>query len=295
MSNIVGDAVRKYVRNQINTRQGALGKSQRTSQDLAWMYGKSSWVTLASSVNIASQNIAVPNKNGETVILNDSGSTFRQKFIGLSGQNYGGNRLAREFVLQGGTVTVSGSNPPELRSGISRTDSILPSNPSAYGLGGTEFGLVPMPGITSFSLKTYNNGTLREATLEIIAHNAKQFEYIDTLYLRLGYSMFVEWGNTSYPETINAAGEVTYATPAEVAALSLVDEFLSYNSNTQGIDKFNYKISANRGKSKGNYDGFVGFVKNYSWDFETDGTYKITLILISAGSVIESLKLNPQS
>ena len=295
MSNIVGDAPFKYVRNQINTRQGALGKSQRTSQDLAWMYGKSSWVTLASSVNIASQNIAVPNKNGETVVLNDSGSIFRQKFIGLSGQNYGGNKLAKEFVLQGGTAIVSGSNSPQLRFGVSRTDSILPSNPSAYGLGGTEFGLVPMPGITSFSLKTYNNGTLREATLEIIAHNAKQFEYIDTLYLRLGYSMFVEWGNTSYPETINEAGEVTYATPTEVAALSLVDDFLSYNSNAQGIDKFNYKISANRGKSKGNYDGFVGFVKNYSWDFETDGTYKITLILISAGSVIESLKLNPQS
>ena len=49
--NIVGDAPAKYVRNQISTRQAVLGKTQRTSQDLTWMYGKSSWVTLASPVN----------------------------------------------------------------------------------------------------------------------------------------------------------------------------------------------------------------------------------------------------
>lgn len=292
--NIVGDAPAKYVRNQINTRQAVLGKTQRTSQDLTWMYGKSSWVTLASSVNIDSQDIAVP-RNGETVVINDSGSNFRQKYIGLEGQNYGGNRLAKEFVLQAGTTTVSDSNTRNLRSGISQTNNIFPSNPSAYGLGGTEFGLVPMPGITSFALKTYNNGTLREATLEIIAHNAKQFEYIDTLYLRLGYSMFVEWGNTSYPKSINDSGDVVYATPTEISALSLVNDFLSYNSKEQGIDSLNYKIRTNREKSSSNYDGFVGFVKNYTWDFEVDGTYKITLILISAGSVIESLKINPQS
>jgi hypothetical protein len=292
--NIVGETPPKFVRDQVNTRQSVLGKSQRTPQDLTWMYSKTSWITLASSVNIANQNISVP-KNGETIILNDSGSNFRQKYIGLAGQNYGGNRLAKEFVLQAGTSTVNDSSTINLRSGISQTNNTLPSNQSAYGLGGTEFGLVPMPGITSFALKTYNNGTLREATVEIIAHNDKQFEYIDTLYLRLGYSMFLEWGNTSYPESINSNGDVTYATPSEVAALSLVNDFLSYSSNKQGIDSFNYKISTNRNKSSGNYDGFIGFVKNYTWDFEVDGTYKITLILISAGSVIESLKINPQS
>ena len=103
-----------------------------------------------------------------------------------------------------------------------------------------------MPGITGFEVKSYNNGTLREATLEIIAHNAKQFEYIDTLYLRLGYSMFVEWGNTSYPKSINDSGDVVYATPTEISALSLVNDFLSYNSKEQGIDSFNYKIRTNR-------------------------------------------------
>jgi hypothetical protein len=294
MANIVGEPLLPYVVDQINTRQKVLGKSLRTSSDITWMNSKTSWVQLASSVNISSQDIAVPTVNGETLIVNDSGSNFRQKFIGLDGQNYGGNRLARELVLQGGSLIVTGSEGTNLRFGISQTNSILPSNPSAYGLGGTEFGLKPMPGITTFSLKTYNNGTLREATLEILAHNRKQFEYIDSLYLRLGYTMFVEWGNSSFPQSINNDGIATYANSTEVATYSLVREFLTRTPGADYTGIIQNKVENNRTSSKGNYDGFIGQVKNFDWEFGTDGTYKITLILISAGSVIESLKINPQ-
>ena len=294
MANIVGEPFLPYVVDQINTRQKVLGKQLRTSSDIVWMNGKTSWVQLVSSINISSQDVAVPSINGETVVVNDSGSDFRQKFIGLDGQNYGGNRLARELVLQGGSLIITGSENASLRFGISQTNSILPSNRSAYGLGGTEFGLSPMPGITAFSLKTYNNGTLREVTLEILAHNRKQFEYIDSLYLRLGYTMFVEWGNSSFPQSINNDGVVTYASSTEVTTYSLASKFLN---RTPGVDYtgiIQNKIENNRKASKGNYDGFIGQVKNFNWGYDKDDTYKITLILISAGSVIESLKINNQ-
>ena len=41
-----------------------------------------------------------------------------------------------------------------------------------------------------------------------------------------------------------------------------------------------------------NYDGFLGKVVNFDWNFQPDGTYDITLKLITVGDVIESLKVN---
>jgi hypothetical protein len=297
MSNIVGTPVPQYVANQITNRQRILGKPFKDPKDLVWANGKTSYVRLASSVNIESQNLVVPDGAGSTKTINDNGSTYRQSLLGLNG--YGGSRLAKELVLQGGAILVEGSNANNnlsttLRSGVTQTNSTSPSNKSAYGYGGTEFGIQPMPGITSFSIKDYNNGTLREANLEIIVHNRIQFEYIDTLYLRLGYTMFIEWGNTTYPINVNNSGDTTYATPAEVSSLSLVGEFLNQVSETNSTPTLQTLIELNREQSYCNYDGFVGQVVNFSWDFTEDGRYKISLRMISAGGVIESLKLNNQ-
>ena len=297
MSNIVGTPVPQYVANQITNRQKILGKPFKDPKDLVWANGKTSYIRLASSVNIESQNLIVPDGIGSTKTINDNGSTYRQSLLGLNG--YGGSKLAKELVLQGGAILVEGSNnnnnlSTTLRSGVTQTNSTLPSNQAAYGYGGTEFGIQPMPGITSFSIKDYNNGTLREANLEILVHNRIQFEYIDTLYLRLGYTMFIEWGNTTYPISVNNSGDTTYATPAEVSSLSLVGEFLNQVSETNSTPDLQTLIELNREQSYCNYDGFVGQVINFSWDFTEDGRYKISLRMISAGGVIESLKLNNQ-
>jgi hypothetical protein len=42
----------------------------------------------------------------------------------------------------------------------------------------------------------------------------------------------------------------------------------------------------------GNYDGYLGYVRNFDWELRQDGGYNITLKLISVGDVIESLKIN---
>jgi hypothetical protein len=297
MSNIVGTPVPQYVANQITNRQRILGKPFKDPKDLVWANGKTSYIRLASSVNIESQDLIVPDGSGSVKTINDNGSTYRQSLLGLNG--YGGSKLAKELVLQGGAILVEGSNnnnnlSTTLRSGVTQTNSTLPSNKAAYGYGGTEFGIQPMPGITSFSIKDYNNGTLREANLEILVHNRIQFEYIDTLYLRLGYTMFIEWGNTTYPISVNNSGDTTYATPAEVSSLSLVGEFLNQVSETNSTPDLQTLIELNREQSYCNYDGFVGQVINFSWDFTEDGRYKISLRMLSAGGVIESLKLNNQ-
>ena len=52
------------------------------------------------------------------------------------------------------------------------------------------------------------------------------------------------------------------------------------------------KIEKERENYQGNYDGFFGRVSNFSWGFNPDGSYNITIDLISLGDIIESLKIN---
>jgi len=287
MGNIVGEDHLKYVKDQIKLRQEILGKSFRSNEDVVWANNKGSWIRLISSVNISDEDILYYDKEvKENRIVSNSGSEFRNNYLDLQG--YGGNQLSKELILQGGTL-----NNNTAKFGVANNTSNLPSSDFNYGYGGTDFGLNPMPGIEGFNSKTYNNGSLREATIQIKANNRKQFEYIESTYLRLGYTMLLEWGNSTFPlQTTNDDGTTTtqYATVGDVAALSLKDDFLS--GIGKGASHFYTKIDELREKSQGNYDGFLGAVKNFSWRFNKDGSYTINLILITIGSVIESLKLD---
>ena len=293
MGNILGENHLPYVQEQIKVRQKILGKNEKSSQDIVWENGKTSWIRLASSVNIDGQEVPRFDKeaNNDYTEFYFGGALFREQFLELSSENYSGNRLASELTLSGGTPLND-----QHRFGIASTNSPLPGiqnsqgdGSAAYGLGGTEFGIKPMPGITGFSSKTYDNGSLRMAEVTIIAHNKKQFEYLESLYLRVGYTMLLEWGNTSYPKKIEN-GLTTYSSTSDIASLSLKNDFLE--GSDKGVDYFYSKIEKNRKLSCGNYDGFLGKVTNFSWGFDTNGSYNITLKLITIGSVIESLKIN---
>lgn len=293
MGNLLGDNHFPYVQDQIKVRQEVLGKSSKTSQDIVWENGKTSWVRLASSVNIDGQEVPrYDEENNEDYIqFYFGGASFREQYLELTPESYSGNRLASELTLSGGTPLND-----QHRFGITSTNSTLPGiqnsqgdGSAAYGLGGTEFGIKPMPGITGFNSKTYDNGSLRMAEVTIVAHNKKQFEYLESLYLRVGYTMLLEWGNTSYPKKIEN-GLTTYSSTSDIASLSLKNDFLE--GSDKGVDYFYSKIEKNRELSCGNYDGFLGKVTNFSWGFDTNGSYNITLKLITIGSVIESLKIN---
>jgi hypothetical protein len=148
-------------------------------------------------------------------------------------------------------------------------------------MGGTDFGLRPMPGITQASIKTETRGSLKTATINIKANNRNQFDIIDVLYLRLGYSMFLEWGNSSY---YNNSGGYVSNNPHCLANKFLEGE-IKY-------DNYYIEIAKKVKESYGNYDAIVGKVVNFNWTFTKEGTYDITIILRSIGDVIESLKTN---
>ena len=267
--NIVGEGINKTISDQIKTRQEKYGSglvNNRSNEEIEFFNSRTAFVKLISSVDI------VDGFNPKSQELKDIFSAI------------GSNNLAKEFVLFNGTSTVS-DNPDNTtssitqRSGIARTDSII--NNKAYGLGGLEFGLRPMPGIMSMETKTENRGSLRTSVVRVKAWNRVQFEILDILYLRLGYSVLLEFGNTLYFEN--------NGTLIKNRPVSLQAGFLAGNYD---VDTLQQAISELRLKSNGNYDAVFGKVTNFSWTFEPNGSYDITITIKSIGDVIESLKLN---
>ena len=212
----------------------------------------------------------------------------RVKNIGLD-ESFNGIGLAKKAILfntlvnfkdGGGTDKDSNDVLPtyKTRSGVSSSTRIW--NNSAYGLGGSDFGLQPPPGITSVSIDTVNRGSIRKATVKIKAYNKFQFELIELLYLRLGFTMMLEWGWDKY---IN-----NNTSKIEPMGNTLIENCWFTAGNTTQLDVLE-QIEEYRERYCGNYDGFFGKVSNYNWKFQSDGSYDVSINLITVGDVIESL------
>ena len=259
--NIVGEGLPEAIGNQVKTRQKIYGSLNRTPEQLLYLNSRTSFVKAISSVNI---------ENYDTTSRPELKEILKE---------YGGDKLAKNFILFNGTSKEGGS----LRAGIPQqllTGADQYVNNLAYGLGGLEYGVRPMPGI--ISMQTTSKGTygsVEETTLNIKAWNRVQFEIIDLLYLRLGYSVLVEWGNTSYFDN-----NKKYIPENQY---TLEPEFLNGSLNPDNIYS---KIQSYKLKSNGNYDAIYGIVTNFDWTFDRDGGYNINVKLISKGDIIESIK-----
>ena len=297
---IIGETIDGSVALQIGVRQRTYGKQKRDNTDLTRLNNTNTWLKLASSVRVIAQTQAeidastddnkvksVPNYNSNTgkweeEEKNISQGEQRLRDIGLDNTaTFTGNQLAKKAVLFNTLSELSPlGNSYISRSGVSKTNSLW--NNSSYGLGGTNFGLSPAPGLISAKIDCKNRGSIREATVELKAYNLFQFELIELLYLRLGYSMLLEWGWDKYldrNEKLQSTGNTL------IEDLWFEDSDSSYRSIIK-------KIAEYRNKYENNYDGFLGKVVNFDWSFQPDGTYNITLKLITIGDVIESLKVN---
>jgi hypothetical protein len=263
--NIVGEGLPTNIGNQIRTRQKIYGSINRTTEEILYLNSRTSFVKAVSSVDIENYN------TGSIINTRPELSSIIS--------NYGGDKLARNFILFNGTSKEGGG----LRAGIPQellTGANQYVNDFAYGLGGTEFGARPMPGIMSMQTTSQGTyGSIESTTLNIKAYNRIQFEIIDLLYLRLGYSVLVEWGNTSY---FDNNGDYV---PENLYTLE--SEFLAGNLNPNSIYS---RIEQYKLESNGNYDAIYGIVTNFDWTLDQNGGYDITVKLISKGDIVESLK-----
>jgi len=252
MGNVVGQDIEPWVATQIEARQKVHGSGidkNRTPEQIAYLNSNTSWIKLASSVYVSKSSRLI-------------NSGLNSSFDGME--------LAKNNVLFGGTSVFKGS-------------SLTQKENFTQVYQDSDFGPVPMAGIISADIKYINRGSIRKANVKIKAHNKEQFEIINLLYLRLGYTVMLEWGNAFYTTNGTDLNRINN-TVIENSFFSIQSKG-SYKNILPQID--NLKTTYH-----GNYDGMFGKVTNFSWTINPDASYDIDLIITSAGDVVESLKVN---
>lgn len=303
MSNLLGNNLEGYVLKQIRTRQilhGSGVDSLRNSKKIKALAASTSFLRLASAVEVDEEKL---------------------KAMGLDIESNVGDGLARNNILFAGTsklnkttttevddsdpdVTITNYDVPnfsnESRSGFS------PDGKGSYELS-RDYGRVPMAGITDAKIKTLTRGSIKKSTISIKAYSREQFEILDILYMRLGMTVCLEWGHSLYPEFgvkendyLDDTSSETPNSPSggDIELTPIRTTYITDSDNgffsPSSIDQFSNleQIQTFRHKFQGNYDAMLGRVSNFKWSYNIDGTYDISLTVISMGDVIESLKTN---
>jgi LAS superfamily LD-carboxypeptidase LdcB len=254
----IGSSINKKVVDQIEARKKIVGKKTgRTSEDLLYLNSKTAWVRLSSGVN------TITDEEAQQYAAQEGRGTIK-----------GSNVLAGTNILQGGLLDPNRG----LREGIS---TATPYNQqTAYNNRPNSTGIRPMPGITGLSIASKNTyGTLREAEVQILVWTLEDFEIIERIYLRPGFTMLLEWGHTLY---VRNAGNV------ERDVKTVGNKFFKEGISMSQILR---EIADLREQTDYNYEGMIGYVKNISWNYLPTGAYECTVNIISTGEILDSLKV----
>lgn len=261
-NNIIGEDLKDFLVEEINNRQRIHGSGfngNRSERHISYLFNRNSWIKMGSSVIITD-----PSKLSNPLFKNIN------KGMGLTEKN--------SYLGVIHNLKVDKGLPDRSTFNLYKEKGI---NPNALDF----YGNVPPPGIESFEVKTLNRGSIRKGTLKMKAFSKAQFDVIDFLFFRPGYSIMVEWG---WGTGIDNNDKII-----EYPRDTILDDFWwdPKSENTSQLSMIGL-INNLRERFKGNYDGFFGKVSNFEWSMGKDGTYEIILSLITMGDVIESLNLN---
>ena len=261
MVKILGLPFDDFVKGQFEIRQKELSNHQKSPQNLAVFNSNTSWVRLTSGVKVEPDKARILSEK-----LNIGQSLIE------------GNSLAKNLVLWGGITSFSTGSLDPLKGGIGYGIN------NAYGfLSGPEQGLKPFPGIENISCTYKNNGSLKQATVKLKCFTRSQFEALEAIYLRLGYTVVLEWGNVNYFDNKGEFQKIDkYSIP----------NLLFKSNDTIDPNTVQTQLYSNKKETNGNYDGMLAKVSNFSWQLNNDLSFDITLNLISVGDIIDSLKVN---
>jgi len=244
------------------------------------------------AIRMTSMADYVENVGLDIGINNEDGTRSNSKFASLKG-----GTLAQNFILQGGVLSdfarnIKGERRPK-RVTTPRDSFPRPGQKTSlsYGDGGIVsdatsdgYGIVPMPGIIDANIRTKSAyGSLREAKINFACHNQRQLEVLEMLYMRPGYMVLLEWGWSPY---VGNDGKLVneFKTVEDVISSNVL-----FSTKVTQQDVFR-TIDKLKETSSGNYDGMLGFVKNFGYKARSDGGFDCFTELISVGEVLDSLK-----
>jgi len=229
----------------------------------------------STNVNIAAGAFYTNTVHKQCVIRMTSGVDVTSREFLEEGEDGEGDKLAKAYILEGGVLDEN----KKPRSGFAKNNGAY-GDKSIRSNAADGFGIVPMPGIIDADIRTKTAyGSLREAKVNFVCHNRRQLEVLELLYMRPGFPILLEW---QWSPFINNKGKID-----NKGDYGLKDDWFDPNKTT---NDFNTSIIKNKEESNGNYDGFVGFCKNFEFKSRPDGGYDCTTEIIAAGEVLESLK-----
>ena len=245
---------------QVKKREEYTSNNSKSIENLSSLNQNTGWVKVSSGSNILAK------KEGKT----------------WSGP-------ARRFILHGGAMMTKDQaknrEVDTVRKGINFDKGTSFSNSgNAYNNYSDSYGLGyrPMPGITSFNLKSYNPyGTLRQADITFTVFSLDDLHEAERLFLRPGFTCVMEFGHTVF--TNNKGEQETFG-----KTINALDEKFVFS--TQTIEDVEKEIERKRDLADGNYDGFFGYVSNFGYSFRPDGGFDCSMKVVSKGVILDSIK-----
>lgn len=277
---MLGEEVNDYIANQFNVRQELYSNTNnRSKSQIQILNNQNAWIKMASGVTLETdenKNLSPFAKEKLKNIEVPEGSL----------EKYKGKLLAEKFVLFNGVSSLS-NNWSGLKNKKGFSTSNFLNSDGSYSK--SDFGYVPMPGITGFDIKALNRGSIKKATIKFKLHSKAQFDIFELLYLRLGYTVLVEFGNNIYANSNSLTTQKIGQTLIEDKENGFFSDKFTQGGSYLEILKSIERLRETHG---GNYGGFLGKITNFEWSIDNLGSYDVTLNLISLGDVIESLKMN---
>ena len=210
----------------------------------------------------------------QCVIRMMSGVDIIDESLLETGESKETNNLSKRFILQGGTLPYLHTSRKGFgKSGGAYGDKFIRSN------AGDGYGIVPMPGIVDAEIKTTTAyGSLRQAKVNFVCHNRRQLSALEILYMRPGMPVLLEWQWSPFIDNSGKINNKHYSI-----------EKKWFNKNATIADLYQEIINT-KTSSGGNYDGFVGFCKNFNIVSRPDGGYDCTTELMGGAEILEGLK-----
>lgn len=272
ISNVLGVAIPADLRTQMRMRSiknvsNSAENLNRSNEDLIYMANKTAWVRLVSSVDVRGEELQYYKKYFPQVNLTERDS------------------LAKNFVLFAGTSTY---NKNTSASGFEYTLKSGFGAGGAYGTLGTieiqNYGYSPMPGIIDVRVDTQGKlGSIRAATINFKVWNKMQLDVVESLYFKVGYLMFLEWGHSVYYDN---SGKL------QTSDYNKIDPFKA-NIKKEDILR---SIATNVQKTNGNYDAMLGMCTQFNFSMNQEGGFDCSVKLMALGSLADGIKTNqPQT
>lgn len=154
-------------------------------------------------------------------------------------------------------------------------------------------GIKPKVGIVGLSVDTKGKiGAIRRATLNVKAFTLEQLQMVQSLYMRPGVFLFMEWGWSIHPKwpVISILGIETtdYDKKPKLIPnnyrINLFDEKTDNDTLLKNIETY-------KKESNGHYDAIFGVVSNFNWSMNDAGEFDITINLVSQGSSMLALEM----